>query len=81
MEEKEYSLYFLYDPRTNILCYVGITKQMFKDRLLQHKNPVPSNQAPIAKLQRYLKNNNLTLYGEVMLSGDKEEIEREQKKL
>lgn len=79
MDEVMYNLYFLYDPRTNIMCYVGITKQDFKNRLLQHKNPVNSNRTPIAKLQRYLKKRGMSLYGEVMLTDSMEVIERAEK--
>ena len=67
--EEEYKLYYLFDPRDDILCYVGITKQRFQDRLNQHKNPVPNNKTPIAKLQRFLKKNGMSLYGRVMMEG------------
>ena len=79
MEQDTYSLYFLYDPRTGIMCYVGITKQLFKHRLLQHRNPVASNRTPIAKLQRTLKKKGMSLYGEVMLVDSMEVIERAEK--
>lgn len=32
-------MYYLYDPRDNSLCYVGITKQKFQSRLGQHRSP------------------------------------------
>lgn len=70
-----YYLYFLIDPRKNKVCYVGLTKQKFKLRLLQHRNPKHSNEASIAKLQRHLKTIGLTLQGEVMAKGSKELIE------
>jgi hypothetical protein len=62
-------LYVLHDPRNGNVCYVGITKQSFKNRLLQHRNPKNTNQASIAKLQRYLKSNGMTLQGEVLAKG------------
>jgi hypothetical protein len=43
-----YSLYYLYDPRNDLICYVGITKQNFDNRLRQHLNPVTSNNSAIA---------------------------------
>lgn len=78
-EEGEYKFYFLFDPRDDILCYVGITKQKFKDRLNQHRNPVHSNKTPIAKLQRFLKKNGMSLYGRVMMYGCKEQMEHMEK--
>lgn len=62
-------MYYLYDPRDNSICYVGITKQKFKNRLSQHRSPKKSNMASIAKLQRHLKSIGLTLSGEVVLKG------------
>jgi len=67
-------LYILLDPRTDDVCYVGITKQNFKNRLLQHRNPKNTNSASIAKLQRHLKTKGLTLYGEVLAKGSEELI-------
>ena len=43
--------------------------QKFHDRLRQHRNPKKSNQASIAKLQRHLKENGMTLEGEVLAKG------------
>ena len=77
--EEDYKLYYLFDPRDDILCYVGITKQKFQDRLNQHKNPVPNNRTPIAKLQRFLKKNGMSLYGRVMMDGCKEQMEEMEK--
>lgn len=74
-----YYLYFLIDPRKDAICYVGITKQPFKSRLSQHRNPIKTNQASIAKLQRHLKKNNLTLQGEVVAKGSKQFIEAMEK--
>lgn len=65
-------MYYLYDPRDNSVCYVGITKQDFKTRLTQHKSPKKSNMAAIAKLQRHLKSIGLTLSGEAVLKGSEE---------
>jgi len=67
-------LYVLVDPRSDKVCYVGITKQEFKKRLLQHRNPRKTNEASIAKLQRFLKSNNLTLQGEVLAKGSEKFI-------
>lgn len=65
-------MYYLYDPRDDSLCYVGITKQKFQNRLGQHRNPIPTNMAAIAKLQRHLKTLGLTLSGEVVLKGSED---------
>lgn len=70
-----YYLYFLIDPRFDKVCYVGLTKQNFKNRLLQHRNPKKTNEAAIAKLQRHLKKKGLTLQGEVVAKGSKNFIE------
>ncbi len=70
-----YYLYFLIDPRTNSVCYVGLTKQKFKTRLNQHRSPKKSNEASIAKLQRKLKEEGLTLQGNVVAKGSREFIE------
>jgi hypothetical protein len=70
-----YYLYFLIDPRKDEVCYVGLTKQDFKKRLLQHKNPKASNEASIAKLQRHLKKQGLTLGGEIVAKGSRDFIE------
>ena len=53
-------MYYLYDPRDNSICYVGITKQDFKTRLAQHKSPKKSNMAAIAKLHVLKKESSLT---------------------
>ncbi len=50
-----FKLYGLIDPRTNKICYIGITKSTLKVRLRQHNSPKSTNEAPIAKLSRYLK--------------------------
>lgn len=71
---KPHYLYILLDPRTDTVCYVGITKQEFKKRLLQHRNPKITNQASIAKLQRHLKSKGLTLNGEILAKGSEEFI-------
>lgn len=67
-------LYILLDPRTDSICYIGITKQKFEKRLAQHRNPKNTNQASIAKLQKHLKTKNLKLYGEVLAKGSEEFI-------
>lgn len=72
-------MYYLYDPRDNSLCYVGITKQKFQSRLGQHRSPKKSNMASIAKLQRHLKSIGLTLQGEVVLKGSEELVSKFEK--
>lgn len=72
---EKYSLYHLIDPRNGKVCYIGITKQKFSLRLNQHRNPKSSNMAAIAKLQRNLKKNGLTLQGYVYITGSKKLIE------
>lgn len=67
-------LYFLIDPRTNDICYVGVTWQNPKNRFRQHRSPKPSNKTAIAKLQRYLKENNMTLGAEIVAKGSEEAI-------
>lgn len=66
-----YYLYTLIDPRKGEACYIGITKQKFSTRLTQHRNPKKSNMARIAKLQRHLKKNNMTLEGKLLAKGSK----------
>jgi len=70
-----YYLYFLIDPRNDKVCYIGLTKQIFQKRLKQHRSPKSTNQAAIAKLQRHLKTQNMTLNGEIVAKGSKEFIE------
>lgn len=67
-------LYTLIDPRDNQICYIGITKQSFKNRLAQHRNPIPTNMTAIAKLQRHLKTLGMTIQGEARVKGDEEFI-------
>jgi hypothetical protein len=71
---KPHYLYVLHDPRNGNVCYVGITKQKFSQRLSQHRNPVKSNQTSIAKLQRRLKSDGFTLSGEILAKGSEEFI-------
>ena len=66
---KPYYLYFLEDPRTNRVCYIGLTCQKFSTRLSQHRNPVKHNNTKIAKLQRKLKEEGLTLDGYIVAKG------------
>lgn len=68
---KPYYLYMLIDPRTDEMCYIGLTKQKFITRLQQHRNPKKTNKARIAKLQRHLKRNGMTLQGKVLAKGSK----------
>lgn len=70
----KYKLYYLFDPRTDKICYVGITSQEFKRRLNQHKNPSKNNKTKIAKLQRYLLKNKLTLYGSIIFESNDESV-------
>ena len=73
----EYKLYYLFDPRTNKVCYIGITSQDFIKRLNQHKNPSKNNKTKIAKLQRFLLKNKMSLYGSVIIeSKDKDLIQQ-----
>lgn len=58
-------MYYLYDPRNSTVCYVGVTTN-YKKRLKQHQNPKDSLNTRIAKLQRYLLNNNLSLSGAII---------------
>lgn len=63
---RKYELYYLYDPRNQTVCYVGITCASFKKRLNQHRRPKLSNKSPIANLQRLLIKDGKTLLGEVI---------------
>lgn len=74
-----YVVYCLVDPRYNCVCYIGLTKQKFRKRLLQHRNPAKTNKSAIAKLQRHLIKNNLTLQGHELVSGDKDDVGRFEK--
>lgn len=65
-----YKLYYLFDPRTNKVCYIGITSQDFNKRLNQHKNPSKNNKTKIAKLQRFLLKNKMSLYGSVIIESE-----------
>lgn len=51
----KYQIYGLIHPKTNRICYVGLTTRKLKERLAQHNNPVKSNPTKIAKLKRSLK--------------------------
>ncbi len=68
-QETKYCLYYLYDPRNMIVCYVGVTNN-FKTRLGQHCRPKPTLQTKIAKLQRFLLKNGMSLIGEPILFTD-----------
>ena len=58
-------MYYLYDPRNCIVCYVGITTN-FNKRLKQHQKPKDSLNTRIAKLQRSLLQKGLSLSGAVI---------------
>lgn len=58
-------MYYLYDPRNCIVCYVGITTN-FNKRLKQHQKPKDSLNTRIAKLQRNLLQEGLSISGAII---------------
>jgi hypothetical protein len=65
VEKTIYSLYYLYDPRNNKVCYVGITNNPNR-RFSQHNRPISTNQSKIAKLAMHLKTLGLKLEGKII---------------
>lgn len=64
-EKETWFLYYLYDPRNNTVCYVGITKN-YTRRIRQHLKPLKRNNSPIACLQRHLLTSGKTICGSVI---------------
>lgn len=59
VKQKVYLVYGLIDPRTNKVCYIGMTRQKLSKRLQQHNNPIESNLSIVAKVARRLQRDNL----------------------
>lgn len=65
IKEKVWNLYYLYDPRNQTVCYIGLTSD-FNKRMRQHIKPLDRNKSPIACLQRYLIKDNKSLCGAII---------------
>jgi hypothetical protein len=73
---KNYIVYGLIDPRTNKICYVGITKRGLKTRLKEHNNPKKTLTTIIYKVHKFLEKNGLEFSGVVLYDNlSKEEAE------
>jgi hypothetical protein len=66
---KEFIIYGLVDPRSNKICYIGVTKRGLKTRLKEHNNPKDTLTTILSKVSRYLKTHNLEFSGVILYEG------------
>jgi hypothetical protein len=63
---KEFIIYGLIDPRTNKICYIGVTKRGLKTRLREHNNPKTELTTILSKVSRYLITKKLKFSGIIL---------------